>query len=196
MLASAASAQGTADAAALNRALKINPASAAALAELEALAEGGDSKAALFASSAYRGGFGAERDFDRATALAVRAAELGNAAGLLAQGDIIRQAGRGSAESVAAARPFWDQAAALGNVGALGRLAQVDAPALVSQLQRALDAKGFDAGAADGVIGPKTLSAVNAYCAEAEISDACAEGELTSAPVLRALVRSGLLKSN
>lgn len=196
LMTTAVSAQDTPSVADLRDALKINPASTAALAELEALAEDGNARAAVYAANAYRGGLGAERDFDQAFALAARAAELGNSSGLLVQGDIIRQKGRGSDAAIAQARPFWDQAAALGNPGALARLAQVDAPALVALIQGALSSKGFNTGVADGVIGPKTLSAMTGYCAEAEIAEACASGELVASPVLRALARSGLFNSN
>ena len=39
-------------------------------------------------------------------------------------------------------------------------------PGLISQLQSTLNAKGYDAGSADGIIGKQTIKAVNAYQAD------------------------------
>lgn len=176
----------------LNSALKINPASAAALAELESRAAEGDGRAALFASGAYRGGIGSERDLDKALALAARAAELGNVAGIMAQGDLTLQIGGRSPQATAAARVFWDKAADMGNSGALIRLSQVDAPALVERIQDALVTKGYEVGPVDGIVGPQTLSALSAFCASADIADACAGKEISEPSLLRVLGRSGL----
>lgn len=187
-----AAAQDASTTADLNSALKINPASAAALAELESRASQGDAEAALFASGAYRSGFGAERDLDKALALAVRATELGNVAGLVAQGDLTRQIGRNSPEAIEAAMELWDQAAEAGSSGALSRISQFDASALVERIQDALATKGFDAGPVDGIAGQQTLTALAAYCGEAKIANACKRFQIGDTGLLPVLVRSGL----
>lgn len=188
-------AQDQAELDALRTSLRVNPVSTEALTKLEAYAEAGNARAAMMAADGYRNGLGAPRDLDKAFALAGRAVELGNSWGLIVQGDITRQKGRNSPEAVQAGRVFLDKAADLGNQGALERLARDDQSAYVIRVQQALAAKGHPAGVADGVIGPKTLGALAAYCAGAEISEACGAGELAELPVLRALVRSGLFRS-
>ncbi|MRX26766.1 peptidoglycan-binding domain-containing protein [Kangiella sp. HZ709] len=50
-------------------------------------------------------------------------------------------------------------------------------PGLISRLQRALNGEGYDAGSVDGVLGSRTMSAVNKY----QLDNGLASGQLTIA---------------
>lgn len=72
-----------------------------------------------------------------------------------------------------------------GTIEAAPYEAALSAPSEVREAQRALNALGFDAGTADGVLGPRTRSAITDYQARSGLAET---GELT-APLLQQLRR-------
>ena len=85
----------------------------------EIAAEMGHGRAAAAAAMAYLSGEGVPRDPAKARTLAERAAELGNASGLVVLGEIQFQAG-----DIDAARAIWTKASQLHPIGETGHPAQ------------------------------------------------------------------------
>lgn len=166
--------------------LKVNPATAIVIAELQSRADTGDVNAMIRLGEALRWGNGVERNVEAGLGYLQMAAQTENQWGLLSFGNALYQfAGDNEAQKRTAISAL-QASFAQGNVSAAVSLAQKTPEDWTMYVQQQFVARGYYLGTPDGAAGPLTQNALRLFCEDRAVAADCSKGILDGG-VVRAI---------